>query len=168
MKNTFLMAFKIFIFNKSDILILLTNKLIQPINISLNVRFIKLSFHLKWNYSQLTTHLKGSYYRLHKNIMHVIYVICRSEYEIAKNDGKKSDKNQSKVSIESKFLILFGTHDACLLIFANSSLKEVSLSLKRDHFHPIERIFTLIDFRNTKSTHQSVSNAFNVLCHRLC
>ena len=57
--------------------------------------------------------------------------------------------------------------DTGLLIFTNSPLKEVCFSLKRDHVHPFERIFSPVLLRNTKLEEETISDELNVLVHQL-
>ena len=58
----------------------------------------------------------------------------------------------SKISIDLELFVFFGTHDASLLILSDSSLEKIGFSLKGNHFHPIKRIFALVNLRTTQST----------------
>ena len=56
--------------------------------------------------------------------------------------------------------------DTSLLIFTYSPLKEVCLSLKRDHVHPFERIFNIVLLRNTELEKETIGDELNVLVHQ--
>lgn len=73
---------------------------------------------------------------------------------------------RSEVGIKGKNAVLFGLLDVGFLILADSLFKEISLSLQRDHIHPLERIFDVVELRDTHGEQESVSHEFDVLAHQ--
>ena len=73
----------------------------------------------------------------------------------------------SKICIKSKLFVLFGCHHSGLLVLSHSSLKEVGLSLERNHLHPIEGVLAIPDLGHSEGKQETVSHTLDVLDHQL-
>ena len=74
-----------------------------------------------------------------------------------------------EVSIDSKGVRLFGlsSHNTGLLVLSNTLLKEVGLSLKRNHLHPFEGVGGIVDLLVAESNNKTISDELDVLAHHL-
>jgi len=53
------------------------------------------------------------------------------------------------------------------LVLAHLLLKEVRLSVQRDHLHEVKGVLGIVDFANAQLHQQSVRHEFNVLRHKI-
>lgn len=60
----------------------------------------------------------------------------------------------------------FSEFDASLLVIADSLFEEVGFSLERNHVHPFERVFNVVNLGHSKRKEQSISNELDVLGHQ--
>ena len=58
-------------------------------------------------------------------------------------------------------------HDTGTLIFADSFLEKVGLSLQRDQFHEIERVLDIPLLWTAQLDEETIRNKLNVLAHEL-
>lgn len=73
------------------------------------------------------------------NIFSLVSHDPQSEGNMSKYSGNYHE-SCSKISVKSELLLCLGAHHSGFLILSNSSLKEISLSLQRNHFHPVKGI----------------------------
>ena len=64
-------------------------------------------------------------------------------------------------------VILGGVHDASLLILIDAMLEEVSLTLERNKFHPVERVHRVVKLGRSELHEESVGDEFNVRAHQV-
>lgn len=57
-------------------------------------------------------------------------------------------------------------HDGSLLILPHPLLKEIGLSLQRDHLHPIKWVLNVVDLSISQSPQQSIGHKLDVLTHQ--
>jgi hypothetical protein len=69
----------------------------------------------------------------------------------AKISGQEILLGRSEISIKGEDTILLGLLNVGLLVFADTLLKEVCLTLKGNHVHPLERILDIVELGYTKS-----------------
>jgi hypothetical protein len=58
-------------------------------------------------------------------------------------------KDRSEISVKGEDAVLLSPLNVGLLVLSDTLLKEISLSLERDHVHPFERILDVVKFGNT-------------------
>ena len=71
----------------------------------------------------------------------------------------------SEISIKGEDAVLLRLLDVGFLILTDTLLEEVSLSSKRNHVHPLEGVFDIVEFGDTQGEEKSVSNELYVLAH---
>jgi hypothetical protein len=83
-----------------------------------------------------------------------------------KSRGLVRPRHRSELGIKSEDAVLFGLLHVGLLVLAYTLLEEVSLSLERDHVHPLERVLNVVVLGDTKGEQKSVSHKLDVLAHK--
>ena len=58
-------------------------------------------------------------------------------------------KDRSEISVKGEDAVLLSPLNVGLLVLSDTLLKEIGLSLERDHVHPFEGILDVVKFGNT-------------------